>query len=502
MLLESQIGSRLLSRLSTNRPHSHGPGTTFMSNVMFTRLHTRRLLRDCRNMATVSGACSSDASAYYCSGPFRFQFRRLILDTGKIPESDLILRDRPFLIDAGEDWFPQRLRAAGAPLAGQTHDTEDFPAMFHVEESLIQDEHASITTCDDAICEAVRPRLSAWAEACRWFLDDNLTKFGAIVLRGLPFAPSSCYTSEEEMLVFPDFLRATRYKMTSYVGGVTQRMQQNDDEVPVYPASDENSKVCMDLHQDNTYWPVQPAKLLFLYEKPADVGGLNPLLDMRMYLRALREAARDDAFLREGLDRLEREGVRYENWYPDKQFDNNNFVSWQKGFGTDDTQEVEAKLVKEGFGFEWVYAGARGGSGSDGDGIKKQELKGLRKWNVLSPMKTHPVTGEHLWVNMVVSNHASYFHAHPSFPELAKTSYSDVRSTEDSYPYPFNIRYGGGGEIPYEAVLQKLRKLAWELAVGVKAHAGDLLVIDNYRVQHGRLGYEGSRKLWLGISLD
>jgi len=269
----------------------------------------------------------------------------------------------------------------------------------------------------------------------------------------------------------------------------------------VYPASDENPQVCMDLHQDNTYWPVQPAKLLFLYEKPADVGGLNPLLDVRRYLRALREAATDDALLQEGLDRLEREGVRYENWYPDKRFDSNNFVSWQKSFETDNPQEVEAKLAKEGFGFEWVYATSRG-SGSDANGNEKQELKGLRKWNVLSPLKTHPVTGEQLWVNMVVANHASYFHAHPSFPELANTKYGDVGSTEDAYAYPFNVRYGGGGEIPYEAVLQKLRKLAWELAVGVKAHAGDLLVVDNYLAQHGRLGYEGSRQMWMGISLD
>jgi len=497
-----QPGSRLLCKLSTSGARSLGPGTTTVSKFAYSGIHTCCLLPNGRKVSAVSGACFGDSNMSYCSGPFQFDFRRLIPDSSEIPVRDLILRDRPFLIDSGEDWFPQRLRAAGKPLAGDTHDVEHFPAIFNVEQRLMEDEHASSMKLTEDPCDGDDLRLSAWAEVCRCFLDDNLAKFGAIVLRGVPFARSGNHLAEEDTFTFPDFLRATRYKMTPYVGGVTQRIQQNSDQVPVYPASDENPKVCMDLHQDNTYWPVQPAKLLFLYEKPADIGGLNPLLDMRVYLSALQEVARDDPVLQQGLDRLEREGMRYENWYPDRKFDNNNFVSWQKSFGTNSMQEVEAKLVKEKFGFEWVYAAPRGGSGSDASGNKKHDLKGLRKWNVLSPMKTHPVTGERLWVNMVVANHASYFHAHPSFPELAKKKYNDAGSAEDAYLYPFNIRYGGGGEIPYEAVLQKLRKLAWELAVGVKAHAGDLLVVDNYRAQHGRLGYEGNRKMWLGISLD
>ena len=37
-------------------------------------------------------------------------------------------------------------------------------------------------------------------------------------------------------------------------------------------ASNENSHVSMDLHQDNVYWPVPPAKLFFYYEQPAAKG--------------------------------------------------------------------------------------------------------------------------------------------------------------------------------------------------------------------------------------
>lgn len=77
---------------------------------------------------------------------------------------------------------------------------------------------------------------------------------------------------------------------------------------------------------------------------------------------------------------------------------------------------VEQNLKTGGFDFEWVYAE---------DMIDKKKIKGLRKWNILSPWKEHPITKEKFWVNMIVANHASYFHAHPNFPQLAGTKFGE-----------------------------------------------------------------------------
>lgn len=121
-----------------------------------------------------------------------------------------------------------------------------------------------------------------------------------------------------------------------------------------------------------------------------------------------------------------------------------------------------------GFGFEWTDNG------------------GLRKWNVMSPFKLHPVTGEKLWVNMIVSNHASYFHDHPSFPELLGKPYLDG-GDGSGFEYPFTVKYGDGSPVPYSTI-QLLRKLAWEGATAPAPLDGDLLVVDNYAAQHGRLG--------------
>ena len=126
----------------------------------------------------------------------------------------------------------------------------------------------------------------------------------------------------------------------------------------------------------------------------------------------------------------------------------------------------------------------------------------------MSPFKTHPVTGKRLWVNMIVANHASYFHDHPNYPELVGVPFSDQKEKKANQiginlnnEYPFNVKYGDGSTIPYE-IIQKLRGLAWEKSRGFKAQDGDLLIVDNYVAQHGRLGYKPPRKFWIGISLN
>ena len=90
----------------------------------------------------------------------------------------------------------------------------------------------------------------------------------------------------------------------------------------------------------------------------------------------------------------------------------------------------------------------------------------------------------------------------PPGPKPNTPSTSDMATFPPPRPeYPFHIRYGNGEDVPYP-VIQTLRGLAWELATAIQPVANDLLVVDNYAAQHGRLGYEGSRRMWLGISLD
>ena len=59
---------------------------------------------------------------------------------------------------------------------------------------------------------------------------------------------------------------------------------------------------------------------------------------------------------------------------------------------------------------------------------------------------------------------------------------------------PSHTCYGDGSDIE-PAVLQHILATTWTCAVGFKWKKGDLLVLDNLAVQHGRLGFIGERKL-------
>ena len=93
--------------------------------------------------------------------------------------------------------------------------------------------------------------------------------------------------------------------------------------------------------------------------------------------------------------------------------------------------------------------------------------------------------------------HASYFHSHPTYPEL----YGIPEPAPISYS--FHTRYGDGTEIPRE-IITYLRNMMWSHAVGFDWKEGDLLVIDNYCVMHGRRGYvdtpEQRRKMYIALT--
>ena len=387
------------------------------------------------------------------------------------------LKGHKFLIDSNEKYFPQFMNRDVDP---------EFPKVF-------------IWKREDYTLESI-------AEAVRSLIDENLHLYGAMVIRGIGIQNGdedlngSCNNSTNKdtsttSFSFSTLLRSLGYQLTKYVGGVTVR-KEADGQPMIYPASEEDPEVCMDLHQDNVYWATPPAKLFFYYEKVAHKGGLNPLLDMRGYEKALTQL--EDNIGVKIIDQFESKGVRYENFYPDGRNPNSRFLSWQKSFQTEDRQEVEKNLHSGNFQYEWAKEYHSNGT----------EYQHLRKWNVMSPFKTHPVTGERLWVNMIVANHASYFHDHPNYPELVGVPFSDQKEKKASQiginlnnEYPFNVKYGDGSTIPYE-IIQKLRGLAWEKSRGFKAQDGDLLIVDNYVAQHGRLGYKPPRKFWIGISLN
>ena len=94
----------------------------------------------------------------------------------------------------------------------------------------------------------------------------------------------------------------------------------------------------------------------------------------------------------------------------------------------------------------------------------------------------HPETGEKIWFNQVTTHNALYYRQLPGAKEIP------------DHKQPAHTYYGDGSDIE-PPVLQHILATAWSCAVGFKWKKGDLLVLDNLAVQHGRVGFKGERKL-------
>lgn len=207
------------------------------------------------------------------------------------------------------------------------------------------------------------------------------------------------------------------------------------------------------LHNEHSYSRVFPMRVFFHCTVPARSGGNTPIADCGGVQRRIDP---------EIVQRFRGRGWLYVR----------NFVaevgqSWQTVYQCTDREALEQLLREADIGWEWT------GSGS------------LRT-RILRPAETqHPRTGESLWLN-----HLLFWH----FSSLTPDMQTMIRSEFDESELPHQTYYGDGTPIEddvlaniREAYAQERRAFAWQ--------AGDLLMLDNMKVAHGRDAYVGPRDL-------
>ena len=92
-------------------------------------------------------------------------------------------------------------------------------------------------------------------------------------------------------------------------------------------------------------------------------------------------------------------------------------------------------------------------------------------WQILPAFRTHHTTKERVWFNQAHAYHAYFKQGSPEGKELP------------DHLYPLHVYYGDGSEIELD-VIQHIRAMSWQSAVGFRWRNGDLLAIDNMAVQH------------------
>jgi alpha-ketoglutarate-dependent taurine dioxygenase len=286
--------------------------------------------------------------------------------------------------------------------------------------------------------------LTQWARENVELIKARLRTVGAVLLRGFKLP-----TVEE----FEEGLNIVAGDLVEYSYRSTPRAQVSGK---IYTSTEYPAHQTIPLHNEMSYTRQWPMILGFFCMRPAEEGGETPLADSRKVF------ARIDPEIR---DRFIRRQVRYVRNYGD-----DLDLSWQDVFQTSDPLVVEEYCRAAGIEWKW------------------KPNQRLNTAQVCQAVARHPQTGAEVWFNQ-----AHLFHVSSLEPEV-RDALRDAAGDE----LPRNTFYGDGSIIDDED-LESVRRVYEAEKVVFPWQLGDVLLVDNMLVAHGRRPYRGERKIVVGM---
>jgi alpha-ketoglutarate-dependent taurine dioxygenase len=284
--------------------------------------------------------------------------------------------------------------------------------------------------------------LLGWCGAHQALLDELLLEHRALLFRGCGLEDIDQFERVAEAM--------SRGPRLEYTDRSTPRKLLGDK---VYTSTEYPPEHSIALHNEGTYWLRWPLKIFFACMIAPASGGETPIADTRAILGRISTPTRE---------RFMDKGVLYVRNY------NDGFgLPWQEAFQTEDAKVVEEYCDQHGIEWEWKGNGR------------------LRTRQIRRAVAHHPRTGEPLWFN-----HAAFFHVSSLEPWVRDELLREFREED----LPYNTYYGDGAPIEPD-VVEELR-IAYRLELKQYAwKRGDLLLLDNMSMCHGRQPYRGPRKI-------
>lgn len=296
-----------------------------------------------------------------------------------------------------------------------------------------------ITPRDQDGVRELLPALSARIEML-------LPEHGALLLRGFDVP---------DIAAFHRFATAQGRPLLSYEFGSTPR---REIAAGVYTSTEYPAHQSIPLHNEQSYTREWPLQVYFFCELAAEEGGQTPIGDSRRICAAI------DPAIRRRFDERKLMYVR--------NFGNGFDVPWQQVFNTDDCAQVERYCRAHAIDCEWK---------ADGE---------LRTRQVCQALARHPRTQAEVWFNQ-----AHLFHVSALAPDV-RAALIDALGEDD---LPRNVYYGDGAPIE-DDLLDAVREVMREHTVTFPWQNGDVLVLDNMLMAHGRSPYRGPRKVVVAMT--
>jgi alpha-ketoglutarate-dependent taurine dioxygenase len=287
--------------------------------------------------------------------------------------------------------------------------------------------------------------LVAWALSNRELIQSHLLKHGGILFRD--FGISSPEAFEQFAIVCSDELLPYRERSSP-------RTQINNN---IYTSTDYPADRGIFLHNENSYQHTWPMKIFFFCVQPPAQGGETPIADCRKVFERIDPRIRQ-RFIEKG-------------WMLVRNFGDGLSLTWQSVFQTEDKVAVEAYCREAGIKTEWR-----------GDRLRTRQVR--------RAVAQHPATGEMVWFN-----HTTFFHVSTLEPSVREGLLAELKEED----LPNNTYYGDGSPIEL-SVLEEMREAYRRETVSFAWQEGDILMLDNMLVSHGRNPYVGRRKILVAMA--
>jgi alpha-ketoglutarate-dependent taurine dioxygenase len=315
---------------------------------------------------------------------------------------------------------------------------------------------------DSELCTDPRA-VAQWLSGARSAIDQRLARTGAVLLRGLALRSAADFDA-----CVPHLGDGSM----RYEGGASPRAQVHGS---VYESTQWPWFFRIPLHNEMSYLRTQPSRVAFFCATPPPVGGSTLVCDMAEAFRRMPAPVRE---------RFQRLGVRYIRHFSGEPgvwvrgikrlLRDNMRQTWRFAFRTDDRREVERLCEAQGLNWSWTA----------GDGLRVE--------SVLPATRLHPHTGEPVWFNQTTT-------MHPNRRALGPVIYPYLRVTcPDASRYPYNVSFGNGEPITARD-LDPVYDAIDSVTLAPRWRTGDLMLLDNRWVAHGRGLYLGHRKILVAL---
>ena len=283
--------------------------------------------------------------------------------------------------------------------------------------------------------------VAQWVETHKQEIEMRLATVGANLFRGFPVRSAQDFDA---------FVAAFNWENFPYSDSLSNAVRVN--RTPrVFTANEAPSTVTIYLHHEMAQTPVYPAKLFFFCEQPADMGGATPLCPS--YLLWDQLVHHQPEFARN----CEARGLQYSHTMPaEADAASGMGRSWRDTLGVTEREQAEQRLADLGYSWQWQQDGS------------------LRVTTPRLPAVRDLGDGRKSFFNQLIA---------------AYCGWKDTRNDPSKA-----ITFGDGSPLDSNAV-QNAIALAEQLTVDLEWQQGDVALIDNFAVMHGRKPYTGVRKV-------